>query len=129
MPAPHAHVIDDNQRNIQVLKMLLAEQGIDCTVTADPRRVEQDLAALERVDVIFLDLEMPGANGYQVFEFLRSSARFQNVPVVAYTVHLSEMNAVYKHGFTGFIGKPIDPDRFPDQIARILNGESVWEAS
>jgi two-component system cell cycle response regulator DivK len=30
-------------------------------------------------------------------------------------------------GFDGFIGKPIDPQRFPKQIQQILAGESVWE--
>jgi two-component system cell cycle response regulator DivK len=34
-----------------------------------------------------------------------------------------------KDSFDGFLGKPLDPDRFPDQIRRILNGESVWEFS
>ena len=128
MNTPHALVIDDNARNVQVLKLLLAEQSIECTVTTDPRMLDDVLAGLARVDVVFLDLEMPGADGYQVFQYLRSDPRFAQVPVVAYTVHQSEMNNVYQYGFTGFIGKPIDPDRFPDQIARILNGEPVWEA-
>jgi two-component system cell cycle response regulator DivK len=30
-------------------------------------------------------------------------------------------------GFDGFLGKPLDPDRFPDQIRRLLRGEPVWE--
>jgi two-component system cell cycle response regulator DivK len=30
-------------------------------------------------------------------------------------------------GFDGFLGKPLDPDRFPDQIRRILGGEEVWD--
>ena len=30
-------------------------------------------------------------------------------------------------GFDGFLGKPLDPDRFPDQIRRVLKGEPVWE--
>jgi two-component system cell cycle response regulator DivK len=30
-------------------------------------------------------------------------------------------------GFDGFLGKPIDPDKFPDQIIRILQGHSIWD--
>jgi len=30
-------------------------------------------------------------------------------------------------GFDGFIGKPLDPDRFPEQISRLLSGQPVWE--
>ena len=32
-------------------------------------------------------------------------------------------------GFDGFLGKPLDPDRFPEQIRRILGGDPVWELS
>jgi two-component system cell cycle response regulator DivK len=32
-------------------------------------------------------------------------------------------------GFNGFLGKPLDMDRFPDQVRRILAGEPVWEMS
>ena len=32
-----------------------------------------------------------------------------------------------KSGFDGFMGKPLDPDRFPEQIKRLLAGEQVWE--
>jgi two-component system cell cycle response regulator DivK len=37
------------------------------------------------------------------------------------------MNKAKNANFDGFIGKPLDPDRFPDQIRRILTGVSVWE--
>jgi two-component system cell cycle response regulator DivK len=36
------------------------------------------------------------------------------------------MRRAREAGFDGFIGKPIDPDAFPDQIRRILAGEGVW---
>jgi two-component system cell cycle response regulator DivK len=37
------------------------------------------------------------------------------------------MRRAQKAGFDGFLGKPLDPDRFPTQITRLLAGESVWE--
>jgi two-component system cell cycle response regulator DivK len=39
------------------------------------------------------------------------------------------MNKARAAGFNGFLGKPLDPDRFPEQIRRIMNGEAVWEIS
>ena len=38
----------------------------------------------------------------------------------------SMVQAAHAAGFDGFIGKPIDPDRFPEQIRAILKGEAVW---
>jgi len=37
------------------------------------------------------------------------------------------MERAHSAGFDGFIGKPLDPDRFPGQIRRILQGAAVWE--
>ncbi len=39
----------------------------------------------------------------------------------------STMKKAREAGFDGFLGKPIDPDRFPDQIAAILQGKPVWD--
>lgn len=121
----HALVIDDNSQNVKVLVQLLSKQGVSATEISDPRKLATMLPSLENVDVVFLDLEMPGLDGYQAKDMLR--AHFGNTPIVAYTVHISEINVVRQLGFDGFLGKPLDNTKFPDQLARILNGEAVWE--
>lgn len=125
MSQQHALVIDDNAQNRKVLVQLLAKQGIDAIEVPDSRKLSNDLPAIGAVDVVFLDLEMPGLDGYDVKNLLRE--QLGATPIVAYTVHVSEMNVVRQSGFDGFIGKPVDTVRFPDQLARILNGQQVWE--
>lgn len=125
----HALIVDDNAKNAQVLKMLLGDEGWTCTVVTQVGLLEAALDGIDKFNLVFLDLEMPGANGYDVLNWLRGDARFAKVPIVANTVHVSEINTVYAEGFQGFIAKPVDPDRFPSQLARIMNGEPVWEAT
>lgn len=121
----HALIIEDNSVNVQVLGKLLTLQGVTHTTILHPDRLA---AALENTaDVVFLDLEMPGLNGYDVLALLKADDRFRSVPIVACTVHVSEMNTAYQLGFDSFIPKPLDSDRFPGQLARILHGEHVWE--
>ncbi|NWF69804.1 MAG: response regulator [Chloroflexi bacterium] len=121
----HALVIDDNPQNLRVMVQLLAKQGVTSTEILDSRQLPGLLPTLTQIDVIFLDLEMPGLDGYKVKDLLKS--RFSATPIIAYTVHVSEINAARKLGFDGFLGKPLDNVRFPDQLARIFNGEPVWE--
>ena len=121
----HALVIDDNAQNRKVLVQLLAKQGFQATEFSDPRKINTSLQTLGSVDVVFLDLEMPGLDGYDVKNLLR--AHFGATPIIAYTVHVSEINAVKEKGFDGFLAKPVDHARFPDQLARILKGQPVWE--
>jgi two-component system cell cycle response regulator DivK len=121
----HALIVDDNPKNLKVLAQLLAREGITVTEVVDARKLAKLIPDLAPVDVIFLDLEMPGVSGFDARTLLRE--QIQDVPIIAYTVHVSEINRVKKAGFDGFIGKPLDHALFPSQIARILNGEPVWE--
>lgn len=122
----HALLIDDNANNLGVLAGLLAQEGVTFTKVQDPTKLEEALATLNQLDVVFLDLEMPDVDGYAILEMFKSNPDFQGIPIVAYTVHVSEMNNARLSGFDSFIGKPLNSERFPGQLARILRGESVW---
>jgi CheY-like chemotaxis protein len=121
-----ALIIDDNAGNLDVLAELLEMEGITSIAVRQPERLEAALAAYNQLDVIFLDLEMPGIDGYTMLSYLKNDERFKNVPVVAYTVHVSQMGVARQRGFHSFLGKPLDADLFPEQLARILRGERVW---
>ncbi|MBZ0318547.1 MAG: response regulator [Anaerolineae bacterium] len=122
-----AMVIDDNPKNLQILAKMLASEGAETIEVPRPIMLEPMLEEIEGLDVIFLDLEMPGLNGYEVLEIIKANPRFSEVPVVAYTVHVSEITVAHKLGFHSFLGKPLNMEKFPDQLARILAGEHVWE--
>ena len=122
----HALLIDDNAQNLRVLSQLLSKQGVATTEVNDPTDIESLLPSLQP-DVVFLDLEMPGSSGYEVREIIRSY--YVDTPIIAYTVHISEINHAREVGFDGFLGKPLDTTRFPEQLARILRHEPVWERS
>lgn len=124
-----ALIIDDDAKNVAVLAGLLSQQAVDAIKVLHPNQLNSVLEDVEQVDVVFLDLEMPGMNGYEVLEVLKSDSRFRRVPIVAYTVHVSEINTAYEQGFHSFLGKPLDPDRFPEQLNRIFHNEPVWDKS
>lgn len=125
MSQKHALVIDDNNQNLKVLAQLLSKQGVTTTEVSVPTRLESLLPTLPAVDVVFLDLEMPGLDGYHAKDLIRT--HLGDTPIIAYTVHVSEITVVRDMGFDGFLPKPLDSVRFPNQLARILNGEQVWE--
>lgn len=123
----YALIIEDDMPSVEVLQMLLDQVSVDSEVIGDNQRIANDLDEVNVPDVIFLDLEMPSSNGYKVLDMIRSSQRFDDVPVVAYTTHTSHLNDARKAGFHSFLGKPLDSARFAEQLERILNGESVWD--
>src|SRR5215203_7128128 len=111
----NALIIDDNVDNVGILEEMLTLEGMAFTSLHDPAKLEAKIKNQPKYDVVFLDLEMPNVNGYEMFRKLKADARFQNVPIVAYTVHVSEINEIRKLGFHSFLGKPLDADAFPRQ--------------
>jgi two-component system cell cycle response regulator DivK len=122
-----ALIIDDNLLNIEILALLLEQQGIASTAVERGHQLWTVAAGLARIDLVFLDINMPHLTGYQLVKQLKADARFAQVPIVAYTVHLNEQETARAAGFDGFLGKPLSVQRFPHQLQRILNGDGVWE--
>lgn len=123
----HALIIDDDAYSIHVMERLLDQEDISYTPVADPSHLDDILQTLDTIDIVFLDLEMPKLDGYEVFAFLKTRLDAQ-VPIVACTVHTAEINNTRRKGFFSFVAKPLDLDRFSDQLHRILSGVPVWEA-
>ena len=126
MNALHALLIDDDDNSLSVLAELLAVEGIASTSVNNPAKLMPTLSKLQQIDLIFLDLEMPNADGYQVLDMLRHELGSE-IPVIACTVHTNAINTAREVGFHSFISKPLDLDRFPDQLKAILRNERIWE--
>ena len=124
---PTALIVDDNSLNSDVLTTLLESRGVTAATLDSPRFIYQTLEQLPQIDLVFLDLEFPNHDGFQVIDELKAYPRLRGVPIIAYSVHTSEIDVARQAGFHSFIGKPLDARRFPEQLERLLNGIPVWE--
>jgi len=122
----HALVIDDDLFNLKILNRLLVVEGVDYTAIQDPTQIASTLDSIQQIDFVFLDLEMPKIDGYNAFKLLQSKLGV-DVPIIACTVHTNEMETTRNLGFAGFISKPLDIVRFPEQFNRIKNNLPVWD--
>jgi two-component system cell cycle response regulator DivK len=124
-------VVEDNVANFVLMARMLGYMGIHCEWKTSGYEVVEYADTLPRVDLILMDIRLPYEDGYGALKKIRSSAALKNTLVIAVTAEASieQLNKARAAGFNGFIGKPLDMDRFPDQIQRILNGDQVWEMS
>lgn len=123
-------VVEDNVPNFVLIARMLAFMGVQrCEWKTSGWQVVQFADTLPRIDLILMDIRLPYEDGYQALQKVRASARLRNTLVIAVTAEASEEQVAKARtaGFDGFLGKPLDPDRFPDQIKRILSGQPVWE--
>lgn len=124
-------VVEDNVSNFVLVARMLGYLGIHCEWKTSGYEVVEYADTLPKIDLILMDIRLPYEDGYTALRKIRSSARLQTMPVIAVTAEASQeqMTKAREAGFNGFLGKPLDPDRFQDQIQRIMDGEPVWEMS
>jgi two-component system cell cycle response regulator DivK len=123
-------VVEDNTDNFITIARLLAYSGIAPFRShwkASGLGAVQHADLLPHLDLILLDIGLPHEDGYEILAKIRTMARFNSTLVVAVSGRVDEMEKARAAGFDGFVGKPLEPDRFPGQLSRILKGEPVWE--
>jgi two-component system, cell cycle response regulator DivK len=122
-------VVEDNIQNFVLIARLMAYLGVkQCQWKASGWQVLEFADSMPRVDLILMDIHLPYEDGFEALTRLRSEPRFKDTLIVAVTADANEttLKQAKQSGFDGFIGKPIDPDRFPEQVRMILRGEPVW---
>jgi len=124
-------VVEDNVSNFVLIARMLGYMGIHCEWKTSGYEVVEYADTIPQLDLILLDIRLPYEDGFSALRKIRASERLRNTLVVAVTAEASQehMKRAQEAGFDGFLGKPLDPDRFPAQIRNILSGEPVWELS
>lgn len=125
-----ALAVEDDAGGMAIIGVMMRYLGMQAYLnTTGDGVVELARAMKPRPDVIFLDINLPKTNGYEILKKIRSDEKLKGVLVVAVTAQDAdtEIPKCMAAGFDGFIGKPISRSRFPRQIRRILSGEPVWE--
>ncbi len=124
-------VVEDNVSNFVLIARMLGYMGIHCEWKTSGYEVVEYADTLPRLDLILMDIRLPYEDGYGALRKIRASPELKDTRVVAVTAEASQeqITKARAAGFDGFLGKPLDMDRFPDQIRRILAGEAVWEMS
>lgn len=122
-------VVEDNVANFVLVARMLGYMGIHCEWKTSGYEVVEYADTLPRLDLILMDIRLPYEDGYAALKKIRSSPQLKDTLVVAVTAEASpdQMRKAREAEFNGFLGKPLDPDRFPGQVRRILSGEQVWE--
>ena len=99
-------IVDDQAANVQLLEQLLAGAGYTCiTSTMNPQEVSA-LHRKHRFDLILLDLKMPGMDGFQVMEGLKTNGTDRYLPVIVLTAEPGHKLRALQAGAKDFISKP-----------------------
>jgi PAS domain S-box-containing protein len=120
-------VVDDQEANVTLLEEILGQGGYtSVSSTRDP----QEVCALHRkkcFDLILLDLQMPGMDGFQVIEALKTNTRDPWLPVLVITAQPGHKLRALQAGARDFISKPFDLVEVKTRIRNMVEVRLLYQ--
>lgn len=122
-----AVIIDDEPKSLKNLQIIIENycKNVQVTGTASTALEAVGVIMRERPDVVFLDVEMPGHNGFDVVEQVRSLP----IKIIFTTAHREYAIQAIRQGAFDYLLKPVDPAELQQCIAKLEAGMQTPESS
>lgn len=116
-------VVDDVKTNVLLLKVMLEQEKLQVSTAQDGYEA-LDILSKEKIDLLLLDVMMPGINGFDLAEQLKSTAKFAAIPILFITALSSTEEIVkgFQLGGSDYITKPFNREEL---IARVRHQISL----
>lgn len=113
--------VEDNFDNRLLVRRLLQAYGYE-VIEAENANKARSLLKTQRPDLILMDINMPDVDGYTLTNELKAMPNLLGVPIVAITANVmkGDRERTLSAGCDGYIEKPIDVDRFIEQVERFI---------
>jgi CheY-like chemotaxis protein len=114
-------IIEDNEHNLYLQTFILQKNGHEI-LQANSGETGIARAAQHLPDLILLDIQLPGMDGYTVAEELRKNPAIVDIPIIAVTSYAmtGDRERILASGCTSYIEKPINPDTFHSEVTQFL---------
>ncbi|HAT8179244.1 TPA: response regulator [Legionella pneumophila] len=121
-------IVDDNPINLKLLKVLMTIEGYNVRTAMDADEVMQILKEF-KPDLILMDIQLPGMDGYELTQKLKSDPKHKNTIILAVTAYAmkGDDEKAATSGCDGYIAKPIDTQKFPSTIADFLGKKKKYD--
>ncbi len=119
-------VADDNEASRELVREILDGTGLEIIEAPDGQHA-LELIRVRRPDLVLLDIQMPGAGGYDVIRALRGDPELHGVRVVALTAYAmpADRDKALAAGFDGYLAKPVDPDTLRREVRRMFGSRAA----
>ncbi len=114
--------IEDNPANLELVSRVLSRIPNSRMLSAPEAQIGIDLARTHFPDLILLDINLPGLNGYEALKRLRTDENTRRIPVIAVSAYAmaNDIRRGLAAGFDDYLTKPLDIPRFLEAMDRVL---------
>ena len=122
---PHILLVEDCKANVLVATAFLEEFGYNFTVAKNGQEALH-LIKTNSFNLVLMDVQMPGIDGYEATHFVREWEKEQGMkrlPIIGVTAHAltTDRDRCLTVGMDDYIAKPFHPEQFKDKIEKQLN--------
>jgi len=111
--------VEDDLNNRTLLREILRRAGFEVLEAGDGYHAQQ-LLSDESIDLVVLDLRLPGLNGVELTYDIRQNPAIASMPILALTADTANYGNVIEAGCDEFMRKPVHPRAFIEAIQRLL---------
>ena len=117
----HVLLVDDDMRNLFALSKVLRGWGMQVSMAQDGHKALHVLSETPQVEIVLMDIMMPGMDGYEATRAIRSQPTLDKLPIIALTAKAmrGDREQCLEAGANDYLSKPIDLDK----LASIMH---VW---
>lgn len=111
-------VVDDDMRSAFALSKALRAKGLTVEMAKDGQSALTKLSSLPKVNLVLMDMMMPGMDGFEATREIRKQSRFHKLPVIAVTAKAmpGDREACLEAGANDYLSKPIDMEKLLSMI-------------
>ena len=109
---PRILIIDDDNRNIYALRLVLKAKGFECLTATDAVTGLQLLKENNGIGIVLMDMMMPEMDGYEATGIIRNTPGLEDLYIIAVTAQamVGDREKCLAAGASAYVSKPIDVD-------------------
>ena len=117
-------IVDDEPDHLLAVKLIFeGEEDIEVSPAGNTREADEAIDKA-KIDIILLDIALPGEDGMTFCRRTREREEYRNIPIIALTAYPDQIwrDRVIEAGCTDYVGKPFEPKKLIETVRKYLAG-------